>query len=191
MWKIPSPCSGTMPWCFICWVNAIILKQMSFSSKILWKSLDFIMKETGHKFFAFIQKMNCFLDIPRQPSAIWRQDLNGSKVFIWVDDHKETFWALTFRLVLQRLESNPFCWIAVHQVKLSWKGFPLWNSVVSTYVLEQCSAEHNWEWQSTALPKWVQSRSSWVNRETPVGGVPQVFSSGKRSCLYYSCSHVW
>lgn len=48
------------------------------------------MKETGHKSFAFIQKMNCFLDIPPQPSAIWRQDLNGNKVFIWVDDHKET-----------------------------------------------------------------------------------------------------
>lgn len=59
-------------------------------------------------------------------------------------DYKETFWAWAFRLVLQRLESNPFCWIAVHQVKFSWKMFPLWNSVVSTYVLEQCIAERNW-----------------------------------------------
>lgn len=110
---------------------------MSFSIKNLRNSLDFIVKETVHKSFAFIHKMNCFLDIPTHPSAIWRQDLNGNKIFIWVDDHKETFWALD----LQRLLSNPFYWIAVHQVKFSWKMFSLWNWVVSTYILEQCFTE--------------------------------------------------
>lgn len=72
----------------------------------------------NNKSFAFIHKMNCFLDIPPQPSAIWKQDLNSNKV----DDHKETFWELAYRLVLQRLESNTFCWRAVHQVKFSWKN---------------------------------------------------------------------
>lgn len=135
--------------------------------------------------------MNCFLDIPTQPSAIWREDLNGNKVFMWVDDHKETFWARAFRLALQRLESNPFCWTAVHQVKFSWKMFPLWNSVVSTYILQQCMTECNWEWQSTALPKRVQTQSSWLNWDAPIGNAPQAFSSGKRLCLYHSCSHMW
>lgn len=188
---MPSPCLGTLPCCFICWVNAIISKLMSFSTKVLWKSLHFIMKETVHKSFAFIHKMNCFLDIPTQPSATWREDLNGNKVFMWVDDHKETSWARAFRLALQRLESSPFCWTAVHQVKFSWKMFPLWNSEVSTYILQQCMTESNWEWQSTALPKWVQTQSSWLNRDAPIGNAPQAFSSGKRLCLHYSCSHMW
>lgn len=180
-----------MPWCFISWVNAIILKLMSFSIKVLWKSLDFIVKETVHKSFAFIHKTNCFLDVPTRSLAIWRQDLNGNKIFIWVDDHKETFWALAFRLDLQRLESNPFCWIAVHQVKCSWKMFFLWNWVVSTYIVEQCVTEGKWEWQNTALPKWVQTQSSWVNQDAPTGDAPQALSSGKHLHLYYSCNHIW
>lgn len=180
-----------MPWCFICWVNAIILKLMSFSMKISLKALDFIVKETVHKSFAFIHKINCFLDIPTQSSALWRQDWNGNKVFIWVDDHKETFWALAFRLVLQRRESNPFCWIAVHQVKSSWKMFPLWNSVLPTCILEQSITEHNWEWQNMALPTWVPAQSPWVNWDAPTGDAPQALSSGKHLRLYYSCSHMW